>query len=65
MITLHSDTLHVLGQCRNRAVIWLCHRLVWSLQSRFNFTWYIASLHDLQKLVGMSAVSLLISIFMF
>ena len=59
MFTLHI--LHVLGQCRNSYKA-LPYTLVWGLGSSFNFTWYIASLHDLQKLVRKSAVSLLMSI---
>ena len=35
----------------------ICVTLVWGLGSSFDFTWYIVSQYDVQKLVGMSAVS--------
>ena len=53
-------TLHVLAH----PVVWLYHTLVWNLLGCcfFCLELDIASLHDLQKLAGKSAVSLLVSI---
>ena len=55
MFTLHSVRMYW-----GTSYMAIYHTPVWSLG--FNFTWYIATLHDLQKVVGKSTMSLLVSI---
>ena len=52
--------LDVLGLCRNQLYCYAIHWCGVLEACSFNFTWYIQSQHDLQKLVGILVTVLLL-----